>query len=77
MAVICFFPEYTLPFFNQKWERVKIITIKKMYFFKYFFALLSICLLTIGYLLKKNNKKRNTIYALAQLLDETQRTNKK
>lgn len=73
-SVLCFFPNAFISIIEinaksftslEKSEFIEVANI-----FKYVFIVISLFLYLISYLLKVNNRKRNSIYSLAILLEE-------
>lgn len=74
LSVLCFFPNAFMGLSEiivdsiTSFEKYKFM--KYANIFKYVFIVISLFLYFISYLLKVNNRKRNSIYSLAILLEE-------
>lgn len=72
LALVLFFPEQLLGFFDlQEFQSEdKVALVQGLPFIGLIFLGISIVLLIISRLLNANNKKRNTIYKMSELLDD-------
>lgn len=74
LGIACFFPDAIIDFVqtnNLPYTQSEIIQMRQeLNIFKYIFLGLAVFFWFIGVLLRKNNKKRNTIHSLSKLLEE-------
>jgi len=74
LSIICFFSGNLIDFLESKGEFISIQekenAIYELNIYKYFFISLTIILVFTGYLLRLNNRKRNSVYSLSILLEE-------
>lgn len=74
LGVLCFFPEQFINLIESEGEQLthfeKNEITDNFYILNYFFIGFGILLWFVSLLLKKNNKKRNTIHSLSKLLEE-------